>query len=118
MVDTQRKLLYKKHYVFTRNGRIKYSKTVDSLGTLLQETEKRLWFVIEKYPDKALYYCKTRWKPRQRERISCYTKKRYKENEAFYSKGLKITIENRSVKEITLVSPKYKHKIYITTSSN
>jgi hypothetical protein len=41
-----------------------------------------------------------------------------RENETFYSKGLKITIENRSVKEITLVSPKYKHKIYITTSSN
>jgi len=82
--NSQKKLLYKKQMVFTKNGRIKYSKTIDSLGNLLQETEKRLWFVVEKYPDKESYYCKTRWKPKQRERISCYTKKQYKENEAIY----------------------------------
>lgn len=41
-----------------------------------------------------------------------------RENETFYSKGLKITIENRNKKEITIVSPKYKHEIYIATSSN
>lgn len=82
--DNQKKLLYKKEMVFTRNGRIKYSKTIDSLGNLLQETEKRLWFVVERYPDKEPYYCKTRWKPNQRERISCYTKKQYKQNEAIY----------------------------------
>ena len=82
--NNQKKLLYKKEMVFTRNGRIKYSKTVDSLGKLLQETEKRLWFVVELYPDKESYYCKTRWKTKQRERISCYTKKQYKENEAIY----------------------------------
>ena len=41
-----------------------------------------------------------------------------RENEAFYNKGLKITIENRSEKEVIIVSPKYKHKIYMTTSDN
>jgi len=38
---------------------------------------------VERYPDKA-YYCKTRWKPKLRERISCYTKKQYKQNESIY----------------------------------
>ncbi|HEU4791688.1 MAG TPA: hypothetical protein VFS71_18530 [Flavobacterium sp.] len=84
VVNNQKKLLQKKHMVFTKNGRIKYSKTVDSLGNLLQETEKKLWFVVKSYPDKEPYYCKTRWKPKQRERISCYTKKQYKQNEAIY----------------------------------
>jgi hypothetical protein len=60
IVNMQKKLVHKKQMVFTKNGRIKYSKTVDSLGNLLQETEKRLWFVVEKYPDKEPYYCKTR----------------------------------------------------------
>ena len=81
--NNQKKLLLKKEMVF-KNGRIKYSKTVDSLGNLLQETEKRTWFMVEKYPDKEPYYCKTRWKPKQRERISCYTKKQYKQNESIY----------------------------------
>ncbi len=84
VVNDQKKLLHKKQMVFTRNGRIKYSKTVDSLGNLLQETKKKLWFEVELYPDKEPYYCKTRWKPKQRERISCYTKKQYKQNEAIY----------------------------------
>lgn len=82
--NNQKKLLQKKEMVFTKNGRIKYSKTVDSLGNILQETEKKLWFVVEKYPNKEPYYCKTRWKPNQRERISCYTQKQYKQNEAIY----------------------------------
>ncbi len=84
VVNNQKKLLQKKEMVFTKNGRIKYSKTVDSLGNLLQETQKKLWFVVETYPDKEPYYCKTRWKPNQRERISCYTQKQYKQNEAIY----------------------------------
>ncbi|WPR70485.1 hypothetical protein SLW70_11090 [Flavobacterium sp. NG2] len=84
VVNHQKKLLYKKKMIFTRNGRIKYSKTVDSLGNLLQETEKKLWFIVESYPDKENYYCKTRWKPNQRERISCYTRKQFKQNEAIY----------------------------------
>jgi hypothetical protein len=84
VVNNERKLLHKKHMVFTRNGRIKYSKIVDAAGNLLQETEKRLWFVVELYPDREPYYCKTRWRPKHCERISCYTKKQYKQNEAIY----------------------------------
>ncbi len=84
VVNNQKKLLQKKEIIFTKNSRIKYSKTVDATGNLLQETQKRLWFVVEKYPDKEPYYCKTRWKPNQRERISCYTRKQYKQNEAIY----------------------------------
>jgi hypothetical protein len=83
-VNDQKKLVSKKHMVFTKNGRIKYSKTVDPSGNLLQETEKKLWFTTESYPDKEKYYCKTRWKPNQRERISCYTQKQYKQNEAIF----------------------------------
>lgn len=93
VVNNQKKLLQKKQMVFTVNGRIKYSKTVDSLGNLLQETEKKLWFVVERYPNKEPYYCKTRWKPNQRERISCYTKKQYKENEAIYHYNTDGTID-------------------------
>ncbi|MES2811613.1 MAG: hypothetical protein V4670_04010 [Bacteroidota bacterium] len=84
VANNQKKLLHKKQMVFTKNGHIKYSKTVDSSGNLLQETEKRLWFIVEFYPDREPYYCKTRWKRKQRERISCYTKNQYKENEAIY----------------------------------
>ncbi|WP_139256898.1 hypothetical protein [Flavobacterium granuli] len=84
VVDDQKRLVHQKQMIFTRNGRIKYSKTVDASGHLVQETKKKLWFVVEIYPDKEAYYCKTRWKPKQRERISCYTKKRYKQNESVY----------------------------------
>ncbi|AOW08993.1 hypothetical protein [Flavobacterium gilvum] len=84
VVNNQKMLLQKKEMVFTRNGRIKYSKTVDASGNLVQETKKKLWFVVEKYPNKEPYYCKTRWKPNQRERISCYTQKQYKQNESIY----------------------------------
>jgi hypothetical protein len=83
-LNDQKKLVHKKQMVFTGNGRIKYSKTVDSSGNLLQETQKKLWFTTESYPDKEKYYCKTRWKPNQRERISCYTQKQYKQNEAIF----------------------------------
>lgn len=91
--NNQKKLLQKKEMVFTSNGRIKYSKTVDGDGNLLQETEKKLWFVKETYPDREPYYCKTRWKPNQRERISCYTKKQYKQNEAIYHYNVDGTID-------------------------
>lgn len=82
--NNQKKLLYKKHMNFTKNGRIKNSVTTDSTGKLLQTTEKRLWFIVESYPDKENYYCKTRWKPNLRERISCYTRKQFKQNEAIF----------------------------------
>ena len=91
-INDQKKLLYKKEMLFTKKGRIQYSKTVDSLGHILQETEKRLWFIAEYYPDKEPYYCKTRWKPKNRERISCYTKKQFKQNEAIYHYNLDGTI--------------------------
>lgn len=93
VVNSQKNLLQKKEMVVTKNGRIKYSKTVDSLGNLLQETKKKLWFVVELYPDKEPYYCKTRWKPNQRERISCYTQKQYKQNEAIYHYNTDGTID-------------------------
>jgi hypothetical protein len=93
VVNNQKKLLHKKQMVFTRNGRIKHSKTVDAAGNLLQKTEKRLWFVVESYPDREPYYCKTRWKPKQRERISCYTQKQYKQNEAIYHYNTDGTID-------------------------
>lgn len=93
VVNNQKKILHKKQLFFTRNGRIKYSKTVDAAGNLLQETKKKLWFVVESYPDKESYYCKTRWKPKQRERTSCYTKKQYKQNEAIYHYNTDGTID-------------------------
>jgi hypothetical protein len=104
--NNQKKLLQKKEMVFTKNGRIKYSKTVDSLGNLLQETEKKLWFVVEKYPNKEPYYCKTRWKPNQRERISCYTQKQYKQNEAIYHYNKDGTI-NKIVDNFTTFYTQY-----------
>jgi len=93
VANNQKKLLLKKEMVFTKNGRIKHSKTVDSSGNLLQETEKRLWFVKESYPGREPYYCKTRWKPKQRDRISCYTKKQYKQNESIYHYNKSGTID-------------------------
>lgn len=40
------------------------------------------------------------------------------ENETLYEKGIKITLEKRREKELKIVSPKFKHNIYITPSSN
>lgn len=75
------KLLHTKTFYFTKNGRIKTSNTIDSLGNIIENTEKRLWFEKRSYPNKLPHYCKTRWKTKQRERISCYTQKRFKKNE-------------------------------------
>lgn len=96
VTNNQKKLLSKKEAVFTKNGRIKYSKTLDSLGNLLQETDKKLWFVVESYPNLEPYYCKTRWKPKHRERISCYTKKQYKQNESIFHYNKDGTIAKRA----------------------
>lgn len=38
-----------------------------------------------------------------------------RENEAFYKKGLKITLGKRNEKELKIISPKFKHEIYIST---
>lgn len=110
VVDDQKKLVQKKQMIFTRNGRIKYSKTVDASGHLVQETKKKIWFVVEMYPDKETYYCKTRWKPKQRERISCYTKKQYKQNEAIYHYNTDGTI----AKIVDHFAPNHKTHFYYT----
>lgn len=81
--NNQKKLLQKKEMVF-KNGRIKHSKTFDSSGNLLQETNKKMWFTEELYPDKETLYRKTRWKPNRRERISTYLKKQDKQSESIY----------------------------------
>ncbi|MEL1242401.1 hypothetical protein [Flavobacterium flavipallidum] len=83
--NDQKLLLYSKQMNFTKNGRIKNSVTTDTSGKVIQTTQKKLWFIVETYPDKENYYCKTRWKPNSRERISCYTRKQIKQNEAIYT---------------------------------
>ena len=40
-----------------------------------------------------------------------------RENETVNKKGLKITMEKRNEKEIIIVTPKYRHEIFITTSN-
>jgi len=49
----------------------------------VQETEKRLWF-CGSYPDKEPYYCKTRWKPKQRERIAAIPKNNTNKTKPFF----------------------------------
>jgi len=83
ITNNQKKLLQKKEIVF-KNGRIKHSKTFDSSGKLLQETNKKMWFTEELYPNKETLYRKTRWKPNRRERISTYLKKQDKQSESIY----------------------------------
>ncbi|WP_152611543.1 patatin-like phospholipase domain-containing protein [Psychroserpens damuponensis] len=81
-IKNDKKELIKKTYLdFTNNGRINESQTFDGNNNLIEKTEKRLWFIKKSFPNKEPYYCKTRWKPNQRERISCYSQKRYKQNE-------------------------------------
>lgn len=41
-----------------------------------------------------------------------------KEIETFYKKGLVITLEKRSDKEIKILSPKYKHEIYVAVKGD
>lgn len=83
-------------FVFTKNGRVKFSETFDANNNLLKTTQKKLWFTKQSFPNKEPYYCKTRWKPKQRERISCYTQKQYKQNEAIYYYNI-----NGSIKKVT-----------------
>lgn len=83
VTNNQKKLLQKKEITF-KNGRIKHSKTFDSSGKLMQETNKKMWFTEELYPNKETLYRKTRWKPNRRERISTYLKKQDKKSESIY----------------------------------
>ena len=78
--DTKQ-LVTRKEMQLTKNGRIKYSETFNANNERIETTEKKLFFEKKSFPNKEAYYCKTRWKPGQRERISCYTQKQYKENE-------------------------------------
>ena len=77
-------LLKKTNYEFTKNGRVKYAQTVDATSDVIVTKHKKLWFTKQSYPDREPYYCKTRWKPQNRERISCYTQKQYKQNQSIY----------------------------------
>ena len=83
ITSNQKKLLQKKEINF-KNGRVKHSKTFDSSGKLTQETNKKMWFTEELYPNKETLYRKTRWKPNRRERISTYLKKQDKKSESIY----------------------------------
>ena len=39
------------------------------------------------------------------------------ENETVFKKGIKITLQNRSEKEIKIVTPKYKHEVYVAVKN-
>jgi len=41
-----------------------------------------------------------------------------RESETIYKKGLKITLEKRNEKEIKIVTPRYKHEVYIATKDD
>ena len=82
--DGVKSLVEKTNYIFTKNGRVKFSQTFDGKNNLTEVAEKKLWFIKRSYPEIDPYYCKTRWKPKQRERISCYTQKQYKQNEKIF----------------------------------
>ncbi|MHA7944417.1 hypothetical protein ACJOV8_015170 [Formosa sp. 3Alg 14/1] len=85
-------LLKEQYFEFTKNGRVEYSYTLNADQDTIQTTEKKLFFDKQTFPDLPNYYCKTRWKTNQRERISCYSQKKHKQNEKIvhYSKTGKI----------------------------
>ena len=77
-------LLKQTNFEFTKNGRVKFAQSFDAENNLIVTKEKKLWFTKQSYPDREPYYCKTRWKTNNRERISCYTQKQYKQNQSIY----------------------------------
>ncbi|MBP1841076.1 hypothetical protein [Formosa algae] len=79
--DKDSLLLQKQDLVFTKAGRVQHSVTTSANNDTLQTTEKKLFFEKQIFPDLPNYYCKTRWKTNQRERISCYSQKKHKQNE-------------------------------------
>ncbi|QDO94751.1 hypothetical protein FNB79_12520 [Formosa sediminum] len=85
-------LLKKQYLEFTKQGRVNYSVTLNATLDTIQTTEKKLFFTKQTFPDLPNYYCKTRWKTNHRERISCYSQKKHKQNEKimFYSKDGRI----------------------------
>lgn len=81
-IENDKKVLLKKKKIsLTENGRIKFSETYNANYELIETIEKKLFFYKKSFPDKEPYYCKTRWKPGNRERISCYSQKKHKQNE-------------------------------------
>ena len=40
-----------------------------------------------------------------------------RQNEAFYQKGLHITLQKRRDKQILIISPKYQHQIYVAVKA-
>ena len=40
-----------------------------------------------------------------------------RENETFYKKGLDIKLQNRSAQSIKVISPKYRHEIYVAVKA-
>ncbi len=96
----------KSEYTFTKNGRIKFSQTFDAENNLIKTVEKKLWFTKRSYPDKEPYYCKTRWKLKNRERISCYTQKQYKKNGLIYYYHKKCT-QKKVVDKFTTYETEY-----------
>ncbi|WP_299885847.1 hypothetical protein [uncultured Lacinutrix sp.] len=116
-------LVTRKEMRLTKNGRIKYSETFDANNKKIETTEKKLFFEKKSFPDKEAYYCKTRWKPGLRERISCYSQKRYKQNEiiahylkdgridfiidnftTFYKHSYQYNKNNKLLKTVTITS--------------
>ena len=82
LIENGKKNLLKHQKIkLTKNGRIKFSETFNTNNKLIETIEKKLFFNKKSFPNKESYYCKTRWKPNRRERISCYSQKRYKQNE-------------------------------------
>lgn len=41
-----------------------------------------------------------------------------RQNETFIKKGINLTLQNRSEREIKIISPKYKHEIYVAIEGN
>lgn len=73
---------------FNSSGKIQTSIKRDLNDSLISQTERKTWFVKKEFPNQLPQYCKTRFKPKHRERKSCYTQKKHKENEViiYYNK--------------------------------
>jgi len=83
-IDSTKVIKKKTDYTFTKKGRVIFAQSFNKNEDLLVTEEKKLWFTKKSFPDEEPHYCKTRWKPNNRERISCYSQKRYKQNEGIY----------------------------------
>lgn len=112
--NNSKQLVEKTIIQLTNNGRIKYAETADANNNIIETVEKKLFFNKKSFPEKEAHYCKTRWKPNQRERISCYTQKQYKENEIIVHYNKNGTID-KTVDNFSDFSTK---KYYYNTKTN